>query len=63
MTNDKADSVFDVPIIGTPEQASPYERCIECDAEAHFGYLNDAGELEWFCKRHRRAQCWANARR
>jgi hypothetical protein len=39
MTNDKADFVgrrfgrLIVRAIGTPEQASPYERCIECDAE------------------------------
>ena len=48
---------------GAPEQAWPYARCVECRAEARFGYRNAAGELEWFCAKDRRAQWWADARR
>jgi hypothetical protein len=64
LANDKANSAREeIRFFGTLEQAWPFERCVECGAEAHFGYRNAAGELEWFCTEHRLAKCWADARR
>jgi hypothetical protein len=54
----------DLPkLAGAPEQAWPYERCVDCGAEALFGYRNSDGAMQWFCAEHRRACCWADARR
>jgi hypothetical protein len=61
--DDKADPALDIlAIAGAPEQAWPYERCVDCRAEAHFGYRKN-GALRWFCAEHRLAKCWADARR
>jgi hypothetical protein len=64
LANDKADPARDIfAAVGVLEQTWPYACCVDCGAEAHFGYRNAAGELEWFCVAHRLACWWADARR
>jgi hypothetical protein len=64
LANDKTDSARDVfAALGPLEQVWPYERCVDCGAEAHFGYRDGDGAMQWTCAKHRLAKYWADARR
>jgi hypothetical protein len=47
-----------------PAPTTASQACHVCGREAHFGYRDPKShELMWFCRAHRLARWWANARR